>query len=108
MCVLLFDVLKHLLLRKTDVLKTCGKVHLLEKKFWRNVLALRSKKVQGIFGKMFILTLLSSAVFRLQNHVSGVFKIFFSGDKKLLSEFLRKWGWFQEYSELSPNVLAKN
>ena len=25
MCVLLFDVFKHLLLRKTDVLKTCRK-----------------------------------------------------------------------------------
>ena len=33
MCVLLFDVFKHLLLRKTDVLKTCRKLTFLEKKF---------------------------------------------------------------------------
>ena len=33
MCVLLFDVFKHLLLRKTDILKTCRKVNFLERKF---------------------------------------------------------------------------
>ena len=73
MCVLLFDVFKHLLLRKTDVLKTCRKSKFLGKKIWKNALALKSKKVQGIFGKTFILALLSSAVFRLQNRVSDFF-----------------------------------
>ena len=73
MCVLLFDVFKHLLLRKTDVLKTCRKSKFLGKKIWRNALALKSKKVQGIFGETFILALLSSAVFRLQNRVSDFF-----------------------------------
>ena len=73
MCVLLFDVFKHLPLRKTDVLKTCRKSKILGKKIWRNALALKSKKVQGIFGKTFILALLSSAVFRLQNSVSDFF-----------------------------------
>ena len=73
MCVLLFDVFKHLLLRKTDVLKTCRKSKFLGKKIWKNALALKSKKVQGIFGKTFILALLSSAVFRLQNRVSDLF-----------------------------------
>ena len=33
MRVLLFDVFKHLLLRKTDILKTCRKVNFLERKF---------------------------------------------------------------------------
>ena len=73
MCVLLFDVFKHLLLRKTDVLKTCRKSKFLGKKIWRNALALKSKKVQGIFGETFILALSSSAVFRLQNRVSDFF-----------------------------------
>ena len=73
MCVLLFDVFKHLLLIKTEVLKTCGKSKLLGKKIWRNALALTRKKVQGIFEKTFILALLSSAIFRLQNHVSDFF-----------------------------------
>ena len=78
---------KHLLLRKADVLKTCRKSKFLGEKTWRNVLALKSKKVQGIFGEMFILAFLSSAVFRLQYHVSN---LFFSGDKKVLSDFHRK------------------
>ena len=73
MCVLLFDVFKHLLLRKTDVLKTCRKSKFLGKKVWRNALALKSKKVQGIFEKMFILALLSLAVFRLQKRISDFF-----------------------------------
>ena len=58
---------KHLLLRKTDVLKTSI---LSERKF---VLALKSKKVQVIFAETFILAQWSSAVFRLQNLVSGFF-----------------------------------
>ena len=73
MCVILFDVFKHLLLRKTDVLKTCRKNKFFGEKIWRNALALKSKKVQGKFGKTFILVLLSSAVFRLQNSVSDFF-----------------------------------
>ena len=73
MCVLLFDVFKHLLLRKTDVLKTCRKSKFLGKKIWTNALTLKSKKVQGIFEGTFILALSSSAVFRLQNCVSDFF-----------------------------------
>ena len=73
MRVLLFDVFKHLLLRKTDVLKTCRKSKFLGKKIWRNALALKSKKVQGIFGETFILALLSSAAFLLQDCVPDFF-----------------------------------
>ena len=73
MCVCLFDVFKHLLMRKIDVLKTCRKSKFLGKEISRNALALKSKKVKGVFGKMFILALLSSAVSRLQNHVSDFF-----------------------------------
>ena len=72
MCVLLF-VFKHSLLRKTDVLKACRKSKFFGKKIWRNALALKSKKVQGIFEKMFILALLSLAVFRLQKRISDFF-----------------------------------
>ena len=45
----------------------------LGKKIWRNKLALKSMKVQGIFGETFILALSSLAVFRLQNRVSDFF-----------------------------------
>ena len=63
---------KHLLLRKTDVLKICWTSKFFGKKICRNALVLKSKKVQGIFEKTFILAL-SSAVFGLQNHVSDFF-----------------------------------
>ena len=73
MCLLLFDVFKHLLLRKTDVIKTCQKTKFLGKKTWRNAVPLKSKKVQGIFGKTSFLALISSAVFCLQNRVSDFY-----------------------------------
>ena len=50
MCVLLFNVFKHLLLTKIDVLKTCWKCKFLGKKIRRNALGLKSKKVQDMFG----------------------------------------------------------
>ena len=65
---------KHLLSRKTDVLKNCRRTsRFLGNKIGRNARALKSKMVQDIFGKTFILALLSSAVFRLQNRVSDFF-----------------------------------
>ena len=45
MCVPLSDIFKYLLLRKTDVLKTCRKSKFLGKKILRNALALKSKTV---------------------------------------------------------------
>ena len=47
-----------------------GKVKFLRNKICRNALALKSKKVQVIFREMFILALLSSAVFCVQNCVT--------------------------------------
>ena len=54
---------------------------------WRNPLTLKSKKEQGIFGETFILAL--KTVSRIS------FNLFCLRDKGLLSEFLRKSGWFQ-------------
>ena len=70
---------KHLLLRKTYVLKTCLKSKFLGKKIWRNALDLKSKYIQGIFGETFILALLSSVVFRLQKNFSDFFKFVLLG-----------------------------
>ena len=104
MCVLLFDVFEHLLLRKTDILKTCWKSNILGKKIWRNALALKSKKPQVTFGKTFILTFIIF-VYKTMSQIS--FKLFCSGDKRLLSEFLRKWGWFQGHNERFPKYLGE-
>ena len=98
MCILLFDVFKHLLSRKTEVLKTCQKSKFLRKKIWRNALALKSKKKQFILGKCLFwhhclkLSFVNKAVSQIS------FKLFCSGDKRLLSEFLKKWGWFQAHN----------
>ena len=62
--------LEHLLTRKSGVLKTCRRSKFLANKIWRNALASKSKKVQIIFWETFIVAFLSSAVFRLQNHVT--------------------------------------
>ena len=90
------------LIEKTDVLKTSRKSKFLWKKIWRNALDLKSKKVQGIFGETFILALLSSTLFLLQNCASVSYNLFCSEDKRFLSEFLGKWSWFQEYNEHFP------
>ena len=99
MCVLLFGVFKHLLFRKTDVLKTFRKSKFLGKKDWRNTLVLKSKKVQGIFGKHLFwhYYLQLSVVCKTVAQIS--FKLFCLGDKRLLSEFLRERGWFQGLDE---------
>ena len=84
MCVLLFDVFNRCSLvkkligkvmsniyhwEKLTLSKLAGKVNFTERKG----LALKSKKLQGIFGETFILGILCSAVFVLQNCVSDFF-----------------------------------
>ena len=87
----------------TNVLKTCHKNKFFGEKISRNALALKSQKVQGIFGETFILVLLSSAIF-VYNTMS--FNVSCSGDKTLLPEFLRKGSWFQGHNELFPKYLG--
>ena len=60
---------KHLQLRKTDVLN----LRFSQKENLKKCGSLKSKKVQGIFGEMFILALAFSAVFRLQKRVPDFF-----------------------------------
>ena len=109
MCVLLFDVFKHLLLRKTDVLKTCWKSKFLRKKIWRNALPFcKSKKVQGIFWETFISALLSSAVFRLQNCRRFLVNCFAREIKGFYRSSLGNEVDFMDVMNVSPNILAKN
>ena len=98
---------RNLLLRKTDVLKTCCKSKFLGKKIWRNALALKNKKVQGIFRETFVLALLSLAVaaYKILSQLS--FILYYSGDKGLLSE-LKNEVDFSYIMNVSPNILARN
>ena len=89
---------KHLLLRKTDVFKNCRKSKFLGKKIWRNALALKSKKVQGIFGKRLFWHYCLQLSF-VYEHVSQIsFNLIRLWEKRLLSEFRKKWGWFQGHT----------
>ena len=78
------------------------------KKIWRNALALKNKKVytRYTWGNNFGIIVFSCL---LSLNLSQIFlNMFYSGDKRLLSEFLRTWGWFHGHSECSPNILASN
>ena len=109
MCVLLFDVFKHLLLRKTDVLKTCWKSKFLRKKVWRNALPFcKSKKVQCIFWETFISALLSSAVFRLRNCRRFLVNCFAREIKGFYRSSLGNEIDFMDVMKVSPNILDKN
>ena len=46
-----------------------------------------------------------SFVYKTVSQIS--LNLFCSGDKRLLSEFFPKWGWFHEHNERFPNILAK-
>ena len=63
-------------MRKNDILKTFD---FLRKKIWRSAIALKSKKVHGIFQGMFILALSSSVVFRQLNCVSDFVQLVLLG-----------------------------
>ena len=108
MRVLLFDVFKHLLLRKTDVLKTCPKSKFLGKKILRNALSLKSKKVQDIFRKTLFwhYYLQLSFVCKTVSQIS--FKLFCSVDKRLFHSSLGSEVDFRDIMNFSPNILAKN
>ena len=98
---------KHLLLRKTDVLKTCRRSKFLGKQIWRNALALKSKKVQGIFGETFTL-----ALFSCLSSTKPCLKfllICFAQEIKDLGRLssLGNEVDFREIMNISPNILAK-
>ena len=74
--------------------KLVGKVNFSQKKTWRNALALKSKMVEGIFRKNFTWHYYLQLFFVYKTASQISFKLLCLGDKRLLSEFLRKWGWF--------------
>ena len=66
---------------------------------------MKSKKVKVIFWGTFVLTLPSSAVFyKTMSRIS--FNFFRRGDKKLLSDFMRKWDWFYEHDVHFPKNIG--
>ena len=103
MCVLLFDAFKHFLLKFT-----LRKLNSSERKFEEIYELWRAKRYQAYLGKhlLWYHYLRLSFVYKTVSQIS--FKLFCSGGKRLSSEFLRKWGWFQGHNERFRNILAKN
>ena len=110
MYVLLFGVfkeinkyVKHLLIRKTDVLKTSI---LSERKFENMHYLWRAKMYKVYSGKRLFwhYRLQLSFVYKTVPQIS--FDLFWLGDKRLLSEFLTKWGWFHGHNERFPKYLG--
>ena len=99
MFVLLFDVFNYLLLRKTGVLKTCQENKFLRKKIWINALALKSKKVQGIFRENLYFGTVIFSCLSSTKRVSVFFSSDLFRDRRFLPGFLRKWCWFQGHNE---------
>ena len=87
---------------------TFSKLRSSRKKKLNKALALKSKKVQDIFGETFILALSCSAVFCLESPVSDFFLIRFAREiKGFLTEFLRKWVRFHKHNERFLNIFSK-
>ena len=82
--------------------KPVGKVHFSERKLKEMCHFWRAKRY-----KVYLEKPLSSVVFCLQNLTQISSKLFCSADKKLLSEFLRKWDWFQGHNEYFPKYLGE-
>ena len=87
---------------------TCPKSKFLGKKILRNVLALKSKKVQDIFRKTLFwhYYLQLSFVCKTVSQIS--FKLFCSVDKRLFHSSLGNEVDFMDIMNVSPNILAKN
>ena len=104
MYVLLFDVFKHILLRKTDVLQTCRKKKFAEMhELWR---AKRNKVHSGkrLFWHYYLQL---PFVYRTVSQIS--FKLFSSGDKIGFYQISLEYeADFRDIMNVFPNILVKN
>ena len=87
--------------------KLLRKINFLEKKFEEMHYIWRAKryKVYSTKRLFWYYYLQLSFVYKTASQIS--FTLFCSGDKRLWSEFLRKWGLFQRHNERFPKYLAQ-
>ena len=107
MSVLLFDVFKLLLLRKTDILKPCQKSKFLGKKIWRNSFEEQKDTgyvLENIYFGIIIFSCLSSTKpclrFLLNSFVWEI--------KGFYQSYLRNEVDFRDMMNVFPTILAKN
>ena len=95
MCVLLLDVFEHLLLRKTDVLKTCRKSKFIGNKILKKCTSFEEEKGSSYIRENVYFGIIIFS--RLVREIKGFYQS--SLENKLDS---------RDIVNVSPNILAKN
>ena len=104
MWVLLFDIFKHLLLRKTDVLKTCWESKYLGKKIRRNSEQEGTRHIrENVYFRIIVCCCLSST----KPCLRFLLNCFFLEDKWFYQISLGNEVDFRDIMNVSPNNLAK-
>ena len=92
--------------RKTGLLKTCQKSKLLRNKIWRNVLALKNKKVYS--GKDYFDIIVFSWLSSIKACLRFLLICFVQEIKGFYQSSLGNEVDFRDIMNVSPNILAKN
>ena len=109
MCVLLFGIFKHLLLRKTDVFKTCRKSKFLGKEIWRNALSLEEQKGKRYIRENVYFGIIIFSCFSSTKPCLRFFSNCFVREiKGFYQSSLGNEVDFRDIMNVSPNILAKN
>ena len=95
---------KHLLLRKTDVLKT---LIFSERKFEKNALTLKSKKVHGISRNIYIGIIVFSCFSSTNPCLRFLLNCFLWERKGFYESSFGNWIDFRDIMNVSLNILAK-
>ena len=95
-------------MRKTDVLRTYRKSKFLEKKIWRNALALKNKNVQGIRQNLYFGISIFSCLLSTKLCPRLLVNCFVREIKGFYQSSLGTEVDFRDIMNVSPNILAKN
>ena len=104
MCVLLFDVFKHLLLRKTDVLKTYGKSKFLGKK----CTSFEEQKGTKYIRENVYFDIIFSCLSSTKSCLRFLLNCFVQEIKGFYQSFLGNEVDFGDVMIVFPNILARN
>ena len=91
---------------KLTLSKLVGKVNFSDRKFEEMHWLWRAKWYQLYSGKQLFWHYCPQLSFFYKTLSQISFNLFCSGDRRLLAEFLRKWGWFQGHNERFPKYLG--
>ena len=109
MCVLLFHVFKHLLLRKTKVLKICWKSKFLRKKILKKCTSFEEQKgTRYIWENFYFGIIIFSCLSSTKPCLRFLLNCFVWEIKGFYQSSLGNEVDFKDIMNVSPNILAKN